>query len=66
MKPYYTLKDIMEITRLSERTIRRYLKQGKLNGDKIGKEWRFQEEDVKQLFDNIDFSSQISSLANKR
>ncbi len=66
MEHYYTLKDVMDITKLSERTIRRYLKQGKLIGNKVGKEWRFTEENLKNLFSNIDFASQISSLSNEK
>jgi excisionase family DNA binding protein len=66
MNDYHTLKDIMNITGYSERTIRRYLKSGKLNGIKIGKEWRFTEDNIKALLDSEDFASQISSLSNEK
>ncbi|MCF7925566.1 MAG: helix-turn-helix domain-containing protein [Candidatus Izimaplasma sp.] len=66
MNKLFTLNELMDITKLSERTIRRYLKQDKLTGVKVGKEWRFTEENVKELFSKIEFSSQISSLANEK
>ncbi|MCF7927218.1 MAG: helix-turn-helix domain-containing protein, partial [Candidatus Izimaplasma sp.] len=55
----YTLKDIIKITNLSERTIRRYLSDGKLEGYKMGGEWRFTKEQIDDLFSKKDFSKKL-------
>lgn len=46
----YTVADVAEITGLTSRTIRNYLKDGTLRGQKIGVQWRFTEEEIKKLF----------------
>lgn len=48
----YTVEDIAKMTMLTSRTIRNYLKDGLLNGKKIGGQWRFTKQDVEKLFDN--------------
>lgn len=42
----YDLKQVMLMSALSERTVRRHLKEGLLKGKKIGGIWRFTESDV--------------------
>jgi len=42
----YTIDQLQRILKLSERTILRLLKDGKLTGFKAGREWRFQESDI--------------------
>lgn len=42
----YTIDHLQKILKLSDRTIFRLLKDGKLTGFKIGREWRFQESDI--------------------
>ena len=42
----YNLEQLQKILKLSERTILRLLKDGKLTGFKAGREWRFQESDI--------------------
>jgi excisionase family DNA binding protein len=42
----YTLEQLQQILKLSDRTIFRLLKEGKLSGFKVGREWRFQESDI--------------------
>jgi len=42
----YTIEQLQKILKLSERTILRLLKNGKLTGFKAGREWRFQESDI--------------------
>jgi excisionase family DNA binding protein len=42
----YTIEQLQKILKLSERTILRLLKDGKLIGFKAGREWRFQESDI--------------------
>lgn len=43
----YTLKDIAQMTQLTTRTLQNHLKEGLLKGNKIGRSWRFSEEDLK-------------------
>ncbi len=46
----YSLKDIIVLTNLSERTIRRYISEGKLEGTKVGGVWRFTEEQLDNFY----------------
>ncbi len=57
----YTVEDIANMTSLTSRTIRNYLKDGSLQGKKIGGQWRFTMENIKQLFDNSSFSKEITN-----
>lgn len=43
----YTLKQIMDMLSIPERTIRRHLKLGILTGTKVGGVWKFTDEDLK-------------------
>ena len=45
----YTVKDTANIMRLSEITIRNYLKQGKLEGKKIGRAYYIQDKSIMKL-----------------
>jgi excisionase family DNA binding protein len=57
----YTVEDIAKMTSFTSRTIRNYLKDGSLQGRKIGGQWRFTTEDIKRLFDNSSFLHNLSS-----
>ena len=46
----YTVADVAQVTGMTSRTIRNYLKDGTLTGQKIGVQWRFTEEEIKKLF----------------
>ena len=46
----YTVEDVAQRTGLTDRTIRNYLKDGKLRGKKIGGQWRFTADDIEALF----------------
>ena len=61
----YTVEDIARMTSFTSRTIRNYLKNGTLQGRKIGGQWRFTMENIKQLFTNSGFLSDFSNN-NKR
>lgn len=61
----YTVEDIAKMTRLTSRTIRNYLKDGSLQGQKIGGQWRFTMENIKRLFSNSIFLNDVSNK-NKR
>ena len=54
----YTVADVAELTGLTSRTIRNYLKDGTLQGRKIGVQWRFTEEDINRLFSEVDTGGQ--------
>lgn len=54
----YTVADVAELTGLTSRTIRNYLKDGTLRGKKIGVQWRFTEEDINRLFSEVDGEGQ--------
>lgn len=56
----YTVEDIAKMTSFTSRTIRNYLKDGTLQGRKIGGQWRFTMENIKQLFSNSIFLGDMS------
>jgi excisionase family DNA binding protein len=60
-KKLYTVEDIAKMTSLTSRTIRNYLKDGSLKGQKIGGQWRFTMENIKRLFDNSSFMNDVNS-----
>jgi excisionase family DNA binding protein len=47
----YTIKEITEILKVSQRTIYNYIKNGNLKAVKIGKYWRIKKEDLQRLLD---------------
>lgn len=61
---FYTIEDIAEMTRLTSRTIRNYLKDGILEGKKIGGQWRFTMKDIEKFFDNSKTNQDISTTYN--
>ena len=44
-----TPKEVAEKLRVSEQTVLRWLRNGKLKGVKVGKLWRVREEDLQEL-----------------
>lgn len=52
MKEYYTIADIVEITGLSDRTIRHYISQKVLDGEKQDGAWRFTVEQVSDFMND--------------
>jgi len=48
MEKLFTLKETAKILRVSERTILRYLKSGKLKASKLG-QWRIKESDLEKF-----------------
>lgn len=43
-----TVKEVAEILRIAEKTVRELLKEGSLPGIKVGKTWRIPEDDLKK------------------
>ena len=58
MEKLFTLKETAKILRVSERTILRYLKSGKLKASKVGK-WRVKQSDLEK------FLKENSNVKNK-
>ena len=57
MDKLFTLKETAEILRVSERTVMRYLKSGKLKASKLG-QWRIKEIDLEKfLKENLNLKS---------
>ena len=50
----YTVKDLVNILNISERTVRAYLREGKIRGRKIGLNWRVTEENLKKFLEGVD------------
>ncbi|HPE35645.1 MAG TPA: helix-turn-helix domain-containing protein [Spirochaetales bacterium] len=69
----FTLKDLATMTQLTTRTLQNHLKEGLLKGSKIGRSWRFTDEDIKRYLDQSmtqgflreTLDRQISSFMNK-
>ena len=62
----YTVEDIAKMTSFTSRTIRNYLKNGTLQGRKIGGQWRFTMENIKQLFNSSMFLGDMSRQNRQR
>lgn len=65
MDKYYTVDDVAQMTGLTSRTIRNYLKDGTLKGKKVGVQWRFTEEDISKLFKEQKIQQEISDAKNQ-
>ena len=63
MEKYYSINDIAEMTGLSDRTLRNYIKSGTLSGEKIDGVWQFTAE---EYGDFITDKSVIPSLKAKK
>jgi excisionase family DNA binding protein len=59
MEKLYTVEEIANMLSLTTRTIRNYLKDGNLKGRKIGGQWRFTEEELKNFMDNAAFATDL-------
>ena len=62
---HYALSDVMTMTNLSERTLRRHIGNGLLMGRKIGGVWRFSEENLKAYFNKGEMIDTIKDEAGK-
>lgn len=60
----YTLKELAELTKLTDRTLRNYLANNILKGHKVGGQWRFNKEEVSALFRNCEFYHERNKVAN--
>ena len=62
MEKLFTLKETAKILRVSERTIMRYLKSGKLKASKLGK-WRIKQSDLEKFLKN---NSNVETKSKKK
>lgn len=61
MEKYYSTEDVAEILGFKEKTVREWLRTGKLKGKKVGRLWRVKESDLEKFI-----NSKEKFLANKR
>lgn len=62
----YTVSDVAKIMHMTERTIRNYLKDGILNGTRVGGQWRFDKEDLQNLINNSTFRKKVRDNASDK
>lgn len=61
----YTIEELEKILKIPQYSIRKYLREGKLKGSKIGKHWRVTQEQLKDfLKDNSNDANDIISKFN--
>ena len=60
LEKMFTINDIAEMTSLSDRTIRNYLRNQLLIGRKVGGQWRFTMQDIKDFLNRSDIRASIS------
>ncbi len=61
----YTVDEVAQMTRLTSRTIRNYIKSGLLRGKKVGGQWRFSQSDIENLMSSSTAAAKMSSV-NRR
>ena len=64
MKETYTIPDIAQMTGLNERTIRSYLANGQLQGEKVDGAWRFTAEQFSDFLAQDMVRSSVQAKAN--
>lgn len=61
----YSVEDIAQMLSVTDRTVRNYLKEGLLSGRKVGGQWRFCEEDIKNLMSEDAVKQRIRQAAGR-
>lgn len=59
-KQYYSVKDVSNLLGVGARTVQRYIHAGKIKAVKIGKEYRINEQSLKE-FMNVDTETSLES-----
>lgn len=49
----YTIEEVVEILKVTRRTVYNYLKEGKLNAVKLGRSWRVTEEELNRFINSL-------------
>lgn len=60
LEKLFTIADIAEMTSLSDRSIRNYLRNGLLTDQKVGGQWRFTSQDIMNFFHRGDVSASVT------
>jgi excisionase family DNA binding protein len=50
----YSVEDLAEILGIQERTLRKFIREGKLKGKKLAKKWYVTEENLKAYFSSVE------------
>ncbi|MBL8028779.1 MAG: helix-turn-helix domain-containing protein [Fibrobacteres bacterium] len=58
---FYTVEQIAELLQINEKTIQRYIREGKLKAVKLGKSWRVTGHDLSVFTESTGVGSNISS-----
>lgn len=53
MNKYYTVEQIAEMLTMHPKTIQRYIREGKLKANKVGKSWRVTGHDLSEFTENV-------------
>jgi excisionase family DNA binding protein len=54
VEKYYSTEDVAEILGFKEKTVREWLRTGKLKGKKVGRLWRIKESDLEEFINNTE------------
>jgi len=54
VEKYYSTEDVAEILGFKEKTVREWLRTGKLKGKKVGRLWRVKESDLEDFITNTE------------
>lgn len=50
----YSVEDLVSMLKISDRTVRAYLREGKIKARKIGLRWIVTEENLKKFIEGVD------------
>jgi excisionase family DNA binding protein len=53
VQQFYTISDVANLLQTKEATVRKYLRENKLKGYKVGKFWRIKEVDLENFMDQF-------------
>ena len=53
MEPLLRIEEVAEILKLLPKTVRQYVREKKIKGVKIGREWRIKEDDLSVFVDSV-------------
>ena len=54
MQEYYSIADVARLFKLHQNTVRNHRKAGLLKGQKIGRQWRFTEQDIEEYLKRME------------
>ena len=65
LEKLYSVEEVAEMTAVTTRTIRNYLRKGVLTGTKIGGQWRFRQEDIMHMFNQEKTASDFRETSSR-